>query len=510
MLRSSLLLFLCVASLLVPGARAAEAKRQNVLFIIADDLNTRLGCYGDPQVKTPNIDKLAARGVRFDRAYCTFPLCGPSRNSFLCGLYPNSTGILANAQVFRQTIPEHVSLPQAFRQKGYLAVRIGKLYHFNVPNSIGTDGHDDPASWEIEMNPAGVDRTEEEPQIFSLTPGQFGGTLSWHASAKSDEHHTDGMEAADAEWVLERCAKHPERPFFLAVGFFRPHTPYVAPKVPYFDMYPPEKMPVITGVKEDQADIPAAGLASYKKEQDKLTDELRQQAIQAYYASISFMDAQVGKVIAALDRLGLAENTIIVFTSDHGYHLGEHGLWQKQSLFEESSRVPLVMVAPGKTKAGAVAASPVSHLDLYPTLTELAGVESPVKLQGQSLVPILQDANVKGRGWALTEVVRGGGIKRYGASAAVGDGGNRFLGYSLRTPRWRYTEWDEGRQGRELYDHDNDPKELTNLADKPEHAAQVAELSAQLRAAVPTTFPSDGKTPEIAKEGGLWAPKFMK
>jgi iduronate 2-sulfatase len=501
----SLLALLCTLAL--HTAPAADAKRTNVLFLIADDLNNLLGCYGDPQAKTPNIDKLAARGVRFDRAYCTFPLCGPSRNSMLTGLYPNSTGILANAQIFRQTIPQQVSLSQAFRQQGYLATRIGKLYHYNVPNSIGTDGHDDPASWEIELNPAGVDRTEEHPKIFSLTPNQFGGTLSWYASPKNDAHHTDAMEAADAEWVLERCAKQKERPFFLACGFFRPHTPYVSPQR-YFDLHPAAEQRVVSGVKEDQADIPPAGLASYKKEQDALTDDLRRQALQAYRASISFMDAQVGRVVAALDRLGLAENTVIVFTSDHGYHTGEHGLWQKQSLFEESARVPLLIVAPGVTKAHSVAKSPVSHLDLYPTLTELCGVKAPANLQGQSLVPMLRDPSANGRGWALTQVVRGGGIKRFGASAAVGDGGKRFFGYSLRTPRWRFTEWGQGEQGRELYDHDADPKELKNLANDPAHAKTVEELSTQLRTAAQGTFPASGETPKI-QEGGLWAPLLV-
>ena len=241
----------------------------------------------------------------------------------------------------------------------------------------------------MELNPPGVDRLEEQPHIFSLTPGSFGGTLSWYASPKSDEHHTDGLMADDAEWVLERCAKRKDRPFFLAVGFFRPHTPYVSPKS-YFDLYPEADMPVVHGVKEDQADIPPAGLGSYKKEQDKLTDDLRRKCRQAYYASISFMDAQVGRVVDALDRLGLADNTIIVFTSDHGYHMGEHGLWQKMSLFEESARVPLLIVAPGRGTSGGVAKSPVSHVDLFPTLAELCGVTPPANLQGQSLVPMLQ------------------------------------------------------------------------------------------------------------------------
>lgn len=506
-MRNQLVLALAVLCLLNRVAAAADAKRPNVLLLMADDLNNLLGCYGDPLAKTPNIDRLAARGVRFDRAYCAFPLCGPSRNSLLTGLYPNSTGILSNAQIFRQTIPSHVSLPQAFRQAGYFAARIGKLYHYNVPMSIGTNGHDDPGSWELELNPAGVDRLEEEPKIFSLTPGSFGGTLSWYASPKSDRQHTDGLMADDAAWVLERCAKQTDRPFFLAVGFFRPHTPYVSPKS-YFELYPEEKMPVVRGVKEDQADIPPAGLASYKKEQDKLTDDLRRQCRQAYYASISFMDAQVGRVIDALDRLGLAENTIIVFTSDHGYHMGEHGLWQKQSLFEESARVPLLIVAPGASKKGAVVKSPVGLIDLYPTLAELCGVKPAANLQGQSLAPMLKDDRVAGRGWAISQVVRGGGFQRFGASAAVGDDGKRFFGYSLRTPRWRYTEWDEGRRGRELYDHEADPRELTNLVSDAAHANTVEELSQQLRAAVKSTFPPSGQTPPL--KPGLWAPNLTE
>jgi len=502
---------LALTAALCAAASAAPAARKNVLFLIADDLNTMLGAYGDPLARTPNLDRLAARGVRFDRAYCAFPLCGPSRNSMLTGLYPNSTGIHANAQIFRQTIPAQLSLSQAFRQQGWFAGRIGKLYHYNVPNSIGTDGHDDPASWELELNPAGVDRTEEHAKIFSLTPGQFGGTLSWYASPKSDAHHTDALLAADAEWVLERCAKQRQRPFFLAVGFFRPHTPYVAPKDPYFGYYPREKMRIVPDVKADQADIPAAGLASYKREQDNMTDDLRREALQAYYASISFMDAQIGRVVGALDRLGLTESTIIVFTSDHGYHTGEHGLWQKQSLFEESARVPLLIVAPGVSPANAVARSPVSHIDLYPTLTELAGIKPPANLQGQSLVPLLRDPSATGRGWALTQVRRGpaaGGGKAKGKTAAKTEpGAGRFSGYSLRTPRWRYTEWDDGKQGRELYDHYADPREITNLATLPAQAANVATLSAQLQAAVKTSFPASGQSPEVKE--GLWAPLLV-
>lgn len=486
-------------------ANAAET-RPNVLFIVSDDLNCFLGCYGDPLAKTPNIDRLAARGVRFDRAYCTFPLCGPSRNSFLTGLHPNATGIHANGQIFRQSIPSQRSMPQAFRLAGYFAARIGKLYHYNVPMSVGTNGHDDPGSWELEINPAGVDRLEEEPAIFSLKPGEFGGTLSWYASPKGDRHHTDGIMADDAAWVLERCGRDRSRPFFLAVGFFRPHTPYVAPRSPYFEMYPEAAMPLVTGVTEDQQDMPKAALGSRKPEQDAMTDDRRRQARQAYLASISFLDAQVGRVLDALDSNGLAGNTIVVLTSDHGYHMGEHGLYQKMSLFEESARVPLVIAAPGHCQAGAVAEAPVSQVDIFPTLAALAGVEAPGNLQGQSLVPLLADPATIGRGWAVTQVVRGNNQRRISKPGGEGAKGGQFFGYSLRTPRWRYTEWDEGREGRELYDHDADPREITNLADAPVHADTVANLSRQLAAAVKTTLPADGVVPTI--KPGLWNPKL--
>lgn len=481
---------------------AADPPKPNVLLIVSDDLNNFLSCYGDPLAKTPNIDRLAARGVLFDRAYCTFPLCGPSRNSMLTGLYPNSTGILANGQIFRQTIPAQISLPQAFRRAGYFAARIGKLYHYNVPRSIGTNGHDDPGSWELELNPAGVDRLKEEPQITTLTPGQFGGTLSWYASPEDESKHTDGLMAADAGWVLERCARQPERPFFLAVGFFRPHTPYVAPRVPYFEMYDRQAMPLFPTVEQNPPQVPKAALGSYMREQDQLTEEMRRECVQAYYSSISFMDAQVGKVVDSLDRLGLSDNTIIVFTSDHGYHMGEHGLWQKMSLFEESARVPLLIVAPG-VRGGSVVSEPVSQVDIYPTLTQLANVEAPKNIQGQSLVPLMQDPATAGRGWALTQVTRS---RPRPQSAGDGNRNERYLGYSLRTAQYRYTEWDEGREGTELYDHDQDVRELVNLAERTEYANVISQLQATLRAAISQTYPATGETPKLRNE--LWAPNL--
>ncbi len=483
---------------------AAQPPRMNVLFLIADDLNNMLGCYGDPLVKSPNIDRLAERGVRFERAYCPFPLCGPSRNSFLTGLYPDATGILRNGEIFRQTIPNHMSLPQAFRLAGGWAVRIGKLYHYGVPTGIGTSGNDDPASWEVQFNPAGVDKLLEEPDIFSLIPGQFGGALSWYASPRDDLQHTDGLVATDALWVLERAARERQRRFFLAVGFYRPHTPFVAPRR-YFDLYATNAMPIVEGVEEDQRDIPAAAFMNRPRDQERLNDELRRQCRQAYLASVTFMDAQVGRVVDGLDRLGLATNTVIVFTSDHGFHLGEHGLWHKMSLFEESARVPLIVVAPGVSVPGGVARSPVSLVDLYPTLAELCGLRAPTNLQGQSLVPMLRDPSQPGRGWALTQVTRS---RRVRSPDGRGMTNATFFGYSIRTDRWRYTEWDGGTAGRELYDHERDPRELTNLAEDPAHGTTVAELSALLRTAVRSALPPDGQRPVPTAEKA-WYPQLI-
>lgn len=487
---------ICGSEPLAAGLQVGEGSSaiKNVLWIIADDLNTSLGCYGDTLAKTPNIDALAKRGTRFERAYCTFPLCGPSRNSILTGLYPNSTGIFNNGQIFRQSIPKQKSLSQNFRLQGYLAARVGKLYHYNVPNSIGTNGHDDPASWEIEINPAGADRMVEHPKIHSLVPNQFGGTLSWLASEFPETMHTDAMQAEDAAWVLERCAKTPDRPFFLAVGFFRPHTPYVAPKA-YFDLHPPSSMRVVSPNSLDMQRSPRAAFASAKKEQDNLDVETTREILQAYYASVSFMDVQVGKVLKRLDELGLTESTAIVFTSDHGYHLGEHGLWQKMSLFEQSARVPLLLVLPGITQGGSVVETPVSHVDLFPTLCAATKTTAPENLQGQNLVPLCQNLTQKGRGWALTQVSRGGGKE------------NRFFGYSLRTERWRYTEWDNGEKGTELYDHFNDAMEVENLAENSEFQETVKDLREMLQQAVAKSLPTEGGSPNVKPMD--WAPNIM-
>jgi len=457
----------------VSFTRAADGPKLNVLYIVSDDLNNQLGCYGDPTVKSPRIDELAARGVRFERAYCQFPLCNPSRASFLTGLRPDQTGVLENATQFRKNVPDAVSIGQMFQQAGYFVARVGKLYHYGVPMQIGTDGLDDKPSWQKVLNPRGRDR-DDEPKIFSLTPGQFGGTPSWLAADGEDEEQTD---AIGAEMTIKLLEENKNQPFFIACGFYRPHTPYVAPKK-YFEMYPRDKLPLAEQKEGDLDDIPVPALTSRRRDMDeKLTREARQ----AYFASITFMDQQVGKLLDALERLKLVDNTIVVFHSDHGYHTGEHdGMWQKQSLFEGSAHVPLIIAARGSKASGKSTAAIAELIDVYPTLAELCGLKAPAGLPGTSLVPQLTDAANPGKGFALTQVRRGGGGGGKKAKAKENAEAGPFPGYSLRTDRWRYTEWDGGQRGVELYDHASDPLEFTNLAADPAHSATASELKAQL------------------------------
>jgi iduronate 2-sulfatase len=465
-LRSNLVIG-CLAWLafgLAPATNAAE--KLNVLYIVSDDLNNSLGCYGHPLVKSPNIDRLAARGTRFERAYCQFPLCNPSRSSFLTGLRPDQTTIFDNARKFRDEIPNVVTMPQLFQKHGYFVARVGKLYHYGVPTQIGTDGLDDPPSWQQVINPRGRDK-DDEPQIFTLKEGQFGGTLSWLAADGTDAEQTDGHGAAAAIKLLEA---HQHKPFFLACGFYRPHTPYVAPK-PYFARYPLDGLKLAGGPASDRDDIPQPAL-TVNPPHYGISEQLQREAMQAYFASITFMDAQVGLVLDALDRLKLTEKTVIVFHSDHGYHLGEHGLWQKQSLFEESARVPLIVAAPQQSARGTASSRLVELIDVYPTVADLCGLPIPAWLPGKSLKPLLNDPQQSWKPAAISQVRRGGAAGNKKKAEAPGF----FPGYSVRSERYRLTVYGDGDKGLELYDHETDPQEYTNLAQSPAHAATVAEL----------------------------------
>ena len=457
---------------LVFGLSAAsctqESDSPNILFIAVDDLNTDLGTYGHDLVSSPHIDRLAARGVRFDRAYCQYPVCSPSRSSFLTGLYPEQTGVLTNQDSLRKHIPDIPTLPQWFKEHGYHTARVGKIFHYGVPGQIGTDGMDDSASWSETVNPRGIDR-EVHDRIHTIVPNQFGGTLSWLSLDPEKGSHTDEFGATAAIRIMEE--QHPSRtgtPLFLAVGFYRPHTPFVAP-APYFELYPMDQIDPVLEQLGDRDDIPIAALADRPKQRE-LTYEKRREIVQAYYASVSFMDAQVGRLLDALERLDLSDNTIVVFVSDHGYHLGHHGLWQKGDLFEGSVRVPLIVAAPEGLQKGSGTEALVELVDLYPTLVDLAGLPAPEHLKGPSLRPILEDTDRPGRAAALTV-----GWSR--AAWMHPEMSNRsVMGYSIRTQRFRYTEWDGGNAGAELYDYEVDPMEIDNLVGDPIYADTLARL----------------------------------
>jgi uncharacterized sulfatase len=446
----------------VAPSRGGEARRPNVLLIMADDLNNDMGMYGHPLVKTPNLDRLGARGVRFDRAYNQFPLCSPSRVSMLTGLRPDTTRIYDLQTHFRTTVPDVVTLPQMFRRNGYVAARVGKIYHYGNPGQIGTNGLDDPASWDAVVNPRGTDKDEESVLTNLLPKRGLGSTLAFHASPAADEQHTDGKVASATIALLE---EHKDRPFFIAAGFYRPHCPYIAPKK-YFDLYPLEGIVVPRFTEEQIAAVPPAALWTRPPNWGVEEDGLRR-SIQAYYASISFLDAQAGRILDALDRLGLARNTVVVFASDHGYHLGELGQWMKMSLFERSARTPLVIAGPGIGRGASERT--IELLDLYPTLAALAALTPPAGLEGRPLTPLLADPKASWDRPAFTQVTRG--------TPQAG-----FMGYSVRTERWRYIEWDDGKRGRQLYDERDDPGELRNLADDPKHGPTVAEMRKRLQA----------------------------
>lgn len=447
-------------------SQAAE-KPMNVLFIISDDLTpTALSCYGNQVSKTPNIDRLASQGTRFTHAYCNATYCGPSRASFLSGYYPHATGVFGYVSP-RPKIGDRAMWPQHFKDNGYYTARVSKIFHMGVPGGIedGGNGADDPACWVDRFNspgpewkaPGDGETLERNPD--GKRPVVGGNTFVVVEADGDDQVHSDGKTAAKAVELIEQHATG-EKPFFLAVGFVRPHVPFVAPRK-YMEPYKPyadRELPL--KIEGDWDDIPRMGI-NYKTSKNMQMDIRRQKkAVGGYYGAVAFLDAQVGKVLDALEASGQADNTIVIFTSDHGFHLGEHDFWAKVSLHEESASVPLIIKVPGKEPA--VCDSLTQLLDLYPTTAALCGLEVPERLQGKDITPMLSDP---------TQSVHD----------AVLNVSPMQKGFLLRTDRWAFIQYKEDASGGvELFDMENDRKQFNNLATDPKYADLVAKFQQQL------------------------------
>lgn len=483
----SLLALLCGLAI-----SATAASRPNVLLICVDDLKPLLGCYGGQRIQSPNIDRLAKRGVLFERAYCNQAVCAPSRNALMTGVRPTSMGIYDLGTNFRRALPDAVTLSQYFMQHGYRAEALGKIFH------VGHGNVEDPASWSVPHWKAkpiayllpesranqGLTREEalfanETVDIAKLPRG-----AAYESADVPDNAYPDGKLADEAIRRLESAKARSNEPFFLAVGFVKPHLPFCAPKK-YWDLYDrssfkvpalrtapigaPRYAPTTWGELRQYSDMPAQG---------PVTDAQAAALIHGYHAATSFMDAQLGRVMEALDRLQLSTNTIVVLWGDHGWHLGDHGWWCKHSNYEEATRIPLIVVAPGVTRPGArVARSFAETVDLYPTLAELAGLPSPQVpqgIEGRSLVPVLRNPKGKGADHVFHTYPRG-----------------ERIGRAVRTERYRLVEWKIPGAAAdaaefELYDYKADPQETRNLAaDQPKIVAKLRKLLSELPEARP-------------------------
>jgi len=467
---------------------AAAADRPNVLLICVDDLKPSIGCFGDPLAKTPNIDRLAKHGVVFRSAFANQAVCAPLRNALMTGLRPDQIGIYDLQTWFRHSIRDAVSLSQRFMQNGYRAESLGKIFHRGHGNVI------DPASWSVRFwyptggSPTPVTTGGPKPPAGSeKKPGAKSSGPAWGWPDEPDAKFPDGKIASRASERLTALAADGS-PFFLGVGFARPHLPFVVPKH-YWDLFDPAKLPVHpvdealpkgapefaghnSGELRAYSDIQAVG---------PLTAEQARTMFHGYYASTAFVDAQIGSMLDTLDRLDLWKNTIVVLWGDHGWHLGDHGLWCKHTNFEQAAHNPVIICAPGKS-AGKETRSLMQTVDIYPTLCALAGIAPPQGLAGKSLVPILENPATSIQDAVFHVFPRGGG-------SGIGE----MLGRAVRTSRWRYVEWrsfkDDVVRGRELYDYEADPDETENRADRPEHAALVKELAARLVALGPAKKP---------------------
>ncbi len=501
-LRKNILLFFL---LILGGHLIGQSKKPNILFIPVDDLRPELGCYGNQKIKTPNIDRLAKSGVVFSRAYCQQAVCNPSRASLLTGLRPDSLQVWDLVQPFRKNLPNAITLPQYFKLNGYTTVGLGKAFHNIFPDSV---------SWTEELHvdgfPFDPDAIYTDEPNLSLIAAKKAKYIAnkvdrrdmygiWYIKANAmevstanDDQNYDGAQTTMAIEKLQQLAKN-EDPFFLSIGYYKPHLPFTAPKK-YWDLYKEEDLPIATNpfVPKNAPTFAIHGdleLRSYDDQHDlplpvdaPLSPEKQRALIHGYYASVSYMDAQIGRLLDELDRLDLTKNTIIVLWGDHGWKLGEHNSWAKQSNYEIDTRVPLIIsgnnVKAKNTKSNAL----VELVDIYPSLCEMAGLKIPEKLQGKSFYPLTKNPQLKWKSAAFSQFL-------LGHFPAKEIGKNDRMGYAIRTNQYRYVEWyswNDGKRGiqiaQELYDESNDPSENINLAGESKYKNIVNQLSIKLKA----------------------------
>jgi iduronate 2-sulfatase len=491
-----------LAALLVSAASlvSAKAAKPNVLFVAVDDLKPTIACYGDKLAKTPNIDRVAATGTLFERAYCMQALCSPSRNALLTGLRPEVLKIYDLGTNFRKRVPDVETLPQWFKRQGYASHGIGKIFH------VGHGNHEDEASWSVPhfqaktvgyALPQNRAKLTREEALFANEGGDVSKLprgAAYESADVADDAYADGQIANESIKRL-REFKESGAPFFLAVGFLRPHLPFCSPKK-YWDLYDPSAFPLAErkappdGAPEFALQF-GGELRQYASipEKGPMPEDLQRTLIHGYYAAVSYMDAQLGRVLDELEKLGLAENTIVILWGDHGWHLGDHGMWCKHTNYEQATHAPLLISAPGRRTPQRTAAL-VEFVDIYPTLCDLAGLEKPAHLQGESLIPIL-DKPASKRTAAFQVYPRN--PKETGP----------LLGYAVRTDRWRYVEWrkaDETANARELYDLRNDPQETVNVAGQPDKSEVVNEHAALLKARLAKPAPAGLKLLDLAAQ----------
>jgi iduronate 2-sulfatase len=447
---------------------AAESSRPNVLLICVDDLKPTLGCYGDVVAQTPHIDTLAARGLRFDAAYCNQAVCSPSRNSLLTSLRPETIGIYDLPTHFRFAAPDAITLPQHFIKFGYQAQGLGKILH------VGHGNIDDLQSWSVPSwhpKAAGYLNQENVAAILPDSQGKKRGPAT-EIGVGGDLDYADGQIATEAIERLTAASASKDQPFFIAAGFMKPHLPFVAPKK-YWDQYDPAKLPLPPTKKAPEgapsyAPTNGGELKNYSDMGENFPPDetTTRHLIHGYYAATSYMDSQVGRVLDSLQQLGLADNTIVVLWGDHGWHLGDHGMWCKHTNYEQAARIPLIVAAPDGRRGESTTAM-VETVDIYPTLAELAGIEKPAHLDGRSFAPVVSGTEPTAR----THVTH------------VYPRGNR-LGRAIRDARYRMVQWKAHGQADEtaefeLYDYQNDPTETVNIAAKqPEIVAKLRKLLA--------------------------------